>query len=56
MTSEQTVTFIEILNQIKILSFHGENPMVLNLGAGTTVEIWVAGITALVAKRAAASN
>jgi len=43
MTPEQTVTFIEILNQIEVLSFSGEDPVVLDLGAGTTVVIWADG-------------
>ena len=39
MTPEQTVDFIEILNHHEVLSFSGEDPVVLDLGVGT-VEIW----------------
>ena len=39
MTPEQIVTFIKILNQREILSFSGEDPVVLDLGAGAIVEI-----------------
>jgi len=43
MTPEQTVAFIEILNQNEVLRFSGENPVMLNLGVGATVEIWADG-------------
>ena len=43
MTPEQTVTFIEILNQIDVLSFSGEDPVVLDLGASVEVKIWADG-------------
>jgi len=43
MTPEQTVTFIKLLNHHEVLSFSGENPVVLDLGIGATVEIWADG-------------
>jgi len=43
MTPEQTVAFIEILNQHEILSFSDENPVVLDLGDGAAVKISIDG-------------
>jgi len=43
MTPEQIVTFIKILNHHEILSFSDEDPMVLNLGVGVTIDIWADG-------------
>jgi len=43
MTPEQTVTFIKLLNHHEVLSFSGEDPVVLDLEAGATVEIWADG-------------
>jgi len=43
MTPEQTVVFIKLMGQNEILGFSGEDPVVLNLGAGTTVEILTDG-------------
>jgi len=43
MTPEQTVTFITLLNHHMVLSFTGEDPVVLDLGVGITIEIWADG-------------
>jgi len=40
MILEQTVTLTQIMNQIEVLGISDEDPIVLDLGAGTTVEIW----------------
>ena len=39
MTAEQTVTFIKLLNHHEILSFSGEDSVMLDLGAGAEVRI-----------------
>jgi len=39
MTPEQTATITELMDQHQILSISGEDPMVLDLGVGATVEI-----------------
>ena len=38
------------MGQYQLLGISGRDPVVLDLGAGTTVEIWIAGITAFVAE------
>jgi len=40
MTLEQIVTITELMSQYQLLGISGEETVVLDLGAGATVEIW----------------